>query len=759
MKYYLLSLIFTVIGVCNAAEPTIMLDFGSATSPLYEGFTRVTREGGDNVKWETKAELKEIENKIKRWKKANFDDVYYTSLNCDYVYGNGAAELKLSVPAGNYKVWVLLGNPAGGESKVWNSRISTNSDSAEINIPGNCGMRYALLNAAADKSGLTVRFDTANSWMINGMVVIPATDWDTLAETVIAPLWKEYEFVPKDLQANWKEVKQPILQKYPEPKWTEQQQKDGFVIFSRSMITAVWPTEFPASWEIDAPVRAFAAQNEFETLSFSIHALQKFRNISLKVSDMVSAEGHRLPGEFRQDYIHYMYTREFFNTTLNYFIGPDAVMPWKSQKLEKGKNLTIWLTANIQPLTPPGEYKGTAELNLDGKIKNIPISLKVLPITLIQDTHKHQAIYLRNPYQKAAEATDDFSRNWFLKKMDSELSELREAGITNYPQMHLLGTWQKDRWVYEYDTFGQIVEVGRKYGFQGPIVCGFPFRFLYTKYMKESQGEHLNNLKKMPPEEFFAELTSMIREITTEARNRNWPELLFYPVDEPSPSTLQMQFLTRCLQAIKAGGGKSFVTTESEDIPTHVLRPYLDVWCGPKFSNTAEEIAEVRKKYPNGEYWCYPGWIAGNDHVAAQCARFTYGFGFWKSGYQGLFLWHFSYPDGDPWNSLDGHEADTMNRSGNDGSVMPSPNWFGLREGMDDGRYIYTLECWINTARRAGFKDDAAEAEAFLKGQKDSIPVLHRYYNPDVWSAESTDVVRWQMAQRIMKLEKLVNNK
>ncbi len=753
-SFYLAAALLAAAGFAYAAEP-LMLDFGSADSPLYEGFTAVTGKGNAQVKWVSKTELMEVAHKIKRGGRL---DAYYTPLNCDYISGTGPAELKISVPPGNYKVWVLLGHPEGGVNKVWNNRISTSGSAVEINIPGNYEMRCAVMDAAADKDGLSVRFDTANSWLVNGMVVVPAADWEKVDESVIAPLWEEYEFLPKDVAKQWKKIPAPILDVYPEPKWSEQQKKDGFATFSRSQCAVIWPEDFPAAHEIDAPVRAFASWSEYETLSFSIHPLQDFRKVTLKVSDLVSAKGNRIAGELQKDYIRYMKERPHHNLWGTYYEGPDIVMPWQEQSLKKGRNLQIWLTAYVPPYTPAGDYKGTAEINLDGKVKQIPLTLKVLPITLQRDPDVYLSNYYRHPFWKMERAPDDFSRAWWLKKAEYEYAEMQKTGFTNHPQLHLQGSWKGDRWVYDYDALDRLLEFGRRYGFEGPFVSGFPFRQLFKKHIKEPQQEHLHDLK-MPSDAFFTELTSMTREIMAEAKNRNWPKMYLYPVDEPSANPVVVEFVTRVLKAIKDGGGYTYAAVEPEDAATVAYRPYLDAWSTPKFTLTAAEVEAQRKQYPGTQYWCYPNYAAGsNDHVATPAARMTFGFGFWKSGFQGQIPWNYSDCYGDQWNFLDGPVADAMNHNADDASVIPVANWIAFREGLDDLRYIYTLTRWITTARNLGFKDAAATAEATLARLKDSIPALERYHNFEL-NSETFDAMRWQIAEQIMKLEKLVMKK
>ena len=70
----------------------------------------------------------------------------------------------------------------------------------------------------------------------------------------------------------------------------------------------------------------------------------------------------------------------------------------------------------------------------------------------------------------------------------------------------------------------------------------------------------------------------------------------------------------------------------------------------------------------------------------------TWGFGFWKSGFRTLIPWIYQSSNGDPWNYLDGTSMDFFNRSTPDGEPIPVAMWEAYREGIDDGRYLYTLE-------------------------------------------------------------------
>ena len=98
----------------------------------------------------------------------------------------------------------------------------------------------------------------------------------------------------------------------------------------------------------------------------------------------------------------------------------------------------------------------------------------------------------------------------------------------------------------------------------------------------------------------------------------------------------------------------------------------------------------------------------------------TYGFGFWR----------------------------TRDR----GEPIPVAMWEAYREGIDDGRFITTLDRWIERAKKAGLKEAAAEAEADRQFVWDSIHVQIKYKYDDLWAPEAFDVYRWVLATQILKL-------
>jgi hypothetical protein len=60
---------------------------------------------------------------------------------------------------------------------------------------------------------------------------------------------------------------------------------------------------------------------------------------------------------------------------------------------------------------------------------------------------------------------------------------------------------------------------------------------------------------------------------------------------------------------------------------------------------------------------------------------------------EAMYYWHYQAFNGDPWNDLDGNARDwCVAYPGEDGELVPTIDWEGLREGVDDMRYIATLK-------------------------------------------------------------------
>ncbi len=341
-------------------------DFGTDTSPLREGYIRVTQGKSRDFQWRTQTKLRSAANKIidsqenKRRKSVEPPPVYYNALTCDHVSGSGQAELILKVPAGRYIAWALCGH-AGRPSRefVWNVQMG----GKEINLWKKFGIRELIFPVTADHYGAKILIKTKSSWLMNALILVPEKRWNSFKKgEEFKALSQEIFILPADKLKKWKKIPQPIIRPQLSVKWNDKQLKDGFALFRRGANDPVFPNELPKRDEINAPLRCFAAGNELESLTFTVHALKDIDSVSLKASALAGPGKNKLNApELR--YVRYMYVRPHYTVTDRYFEAPDIVMPYRQPlSLEKGRNLRFWLTVKVPAGTEPGIYSGKVTL-------------------------------------------------------------------------------------------------------------------------------------------------------------------------------------------------------------------------------------------------------------------------------------------------------------------------------------------------------------------------------------------------------------
>ena len=100
---------------------------------------------------------------------------------------------------------------------------------------------------------------------------------------------------------------------------------------------------------------------------------------------------------------------------------------------------------------------------------------------------------------------------------------------------------------------------------------------------------------------------------------------------------------------------------------------------------------------------------------------------------------------------------DFFNRSTPDGEPIPVAMWEAYREGIDDGRYLYTLERLIaEKANRGGRAAQiAAEAKKEVEFVWNAIEVQEKYKYDGLWSGPDFDAYRWLLASKILELERV----
>jgi hypothetical protein len=732
----------------------LLYDMGTEKSEVWSSFTQVTPKSDgwqakDGLTASARAYREMVENKSRG--REEQPPIWTNPITEDAVIGETANAFLIKAAPGDYNLYVVCGtSDSKYRAQFFDFTVQVGKQTQRVRIEGSYQFRTLRFRATVGKEPLAVKFTPRSKWVVNAIMAWTDADAVRVQKEVIAP-FEEWTFrMPPEQWAKWKQDPEPPTG--PMPKLATADEKRGFAVWSRHYLECIYSHTNPRAEDLNPELRAFATPGEFEPVNFIVRPLRDLANAKVSVSAIGPVPAKNI--EVRR--VRYMLARPNYTVLHRCRVVPDVLEWFEGGDLKAGENARFWLTMRVPDNAPAGEYRGNVTFTCAGGKAVVPVKLRILPFKLREDPAKIFGIYYHHPLDRAAEAKDEVSREYWRRKADLEHADMVAHGTRNV----VLSLWcpaaDKDgKFDLKWDTLAEKVAMWKKHGFVGPMVMGINSGGVYHKYMKESPGSHLRDVKD-PPEEFSREMTAMVRAIEAGRKERGWPEFLYYPVDEPSTNPDSVNFMVKVLKACKVAGVRTYVTAD----PTHEqfdpMRPFIDVWSTQPFAPDRETIlADMKAR--KVEYWCYPNHVNGeNDHTPVTGARMTYGFGFWRSGFLTLNPWIYQASGGDPFNYLDSSSMDFFNRSEQDGAPIPVAMWEAYREGYDDYRYIHTLEQLIAEAKKRGkpmAQETATKAERELKFVWDAIRVQLKYKHDDLWSPAEFDVYRWMVARQILAVQ------
>ena len=734
---------------------------GTSKSDVWAGFTKVTPTNAFNAKagfgWQNKNTLTASARAYREMIGDKYSGrevqppIWTSPITEAAVLGTTSNAFLIAAPPGDYTLYVVCGtSDSKYRAQFFDFTVQVNGQTQRVQIEGSYQFRTLRFRATVGQKPLAIQLAPRSKWVVNAVMAWTDADAAHVEKEIIAP-FEEWTFrMPPERWAKWKQDPEPPTG--PMPKLDAADEQRGFAVWSRHYLECIYPHTNPRPEELNPELRAFATPGEFEPVNFIVRPLRDMANAQISVSAIGPVPVQNI--SVRR--VRYMLARPNYTVMYRYRVVPDVLERFAGGDLKADENARFWLTLHVPDTAPVGEYSGQVTFTCASGNAIVPVKLRVLPFKLREDPKKIFGIYYEHPLNRAAEAKDDVSREYWRRKADLEHADMAAHGTRNV----VLSLWcspaDKDgKFDIKWDTLAAAIALGKKYGFVGPIALEINTEGVYEKYLHERFGEHMRNVKD-PPDAFCREMTAMIRAIEAGRRERGWPEFLYYPIDEPSTAPAAVNFMVKVLKACRAANVRTYVTADPTFEQFEPLRPWVDVWCTQPFApDRATLLADMQAR--KVEYWCYPNHINGeNDHTPVAGARMTYGFGFWRSGFLTLIPWIYGESIGDPWNYLDGSAMDFFNRSEPDGTPIPVAMWEAYREGYDDYRYLYTLEQLISEAKSSG--KPAALAATAKAGQElkfiwDSIRVQAKYKDNDLWSPAEFDVYRWIVAQQIIAVQ------
>ena len=490
--------------------------------------------------------------------------------------------------------------------------------------------------------------------------------------------------------------------------------------------TPVRPQEIPTAAALGGDLEGSACRGEIEPVSFAVHALTDLADLRLDISDL-SGPGAIPAGAVDPFVVKAWYTAGFYKGDPHgRFLVPDLLLkddalvrvdtenqhnylrstaedgaeeyilcsgptsealqnirPRDAKALQPvsvpaGTTKAFWLTVHVPEEAAPGNYRGTVTLRWSGeKTHRIPLRLHVLPFDLPPSPLIY-SIFNRSRIGATADPHDINTEYLTVERYEREIRNLVEHGIL-YPN--------------SYDGFALLrpaLEARRRAGVATERFYSVDLAYrvrVATQDGKEGRRELRKRIAEWKPvlEEF------------------GYRELWVMGIDEARGPQLKAQ--RPAVEAVHEAGARCWAAATHETT-FGVIGDLLDM---AVMAGVAKP-SELRKWHGGGkEVFCYGA--PQTEWEQPEIYRRNYGLVLWQTGYDGAMIYAYRHGMGHVWNDFDHPRRDhTLVYPTADG-LIDTIAWEGVREGIDDTRYMAALQQAISAAADPGA---AGRAQAWL---------------------------------------------
>lgn len=380
----------------------------------------------------------------------------------------------------------------------------------------------------------------------------------------------------------------------------------------------------------------------------------------------------------------------------------------------------FWVTVHVPEDAPAGTYRGVLRIvPANAPAREISLSVEVLPFVLAE-AHRDYGLYYRGQLvDEVKHVSSDYKTE---AQLEAEFRDMKAHGV------------------YLPDIYQPVSLKG------GDLdVTGF------EKYLaiKERAGLPLSPLLMLSigateatTDEAFTERVRLYEKFMAYARSRGITEVYFYGQDEASGEPLRRQ--REMWKEVHRVGAKTWAacSTGFFDLVGDVLDLPVIARQSP---NEVPRVKALGRKA-----WVYSWPLKASTGETPYSQRKSWGLKLYLSGMDGLHNYCYQFAEGPgemagrPWDDFDSsvYRSLCYTYPTVDG-VVSTLQWEAVREGIDDMRYIATLEKAIESAKSSGSREAQSAADKAADWLK-KMPVNHDLYE-----------MRTIIIQNIVNLEKL----
>ncbi len=536
----------------------------------------------------------------------------------------------------------------------------------------------------------------------------------------------------------------------------------GYILFEQPWMELLFKNSAPPADSARLELKTSFAPGEFEPLTLGLRAIDSLRNVRLRMSkpffNGITAEIAVVEAIPKRT-SNYRGRSEFIN-------APQYLEKNHVIDIEADQTRQFWITLHASGNTPPGIYQAEFELVSNTNVETIPVTARIHDLKL-----------------RPVEGYDIGFWVGFggmdRQSIEQTIKTMIDHGMTSLVTDHFFTLTGDSPENYAIDfsasTATIVGEACRKYNLRGNMIVAV---------------DALNRGKAF---------TRLVKEFDAYAEQRHWPPRIYTTYDEVPSHPHVFDAFTESIKVLHEAGFRVmadhiwYKTSRPLQKEVDLATPYIDVFVN-RFNTRrlfyVDSWEEMETECINRGKNLY-AYNSTNALTFAQAGAMRFAGGwFFRSfgrGTIGHLFCAFNKCRNNPYTELDGDTSDWLYVYPPQGKRKGGPaiDFVAFREGVDDLRYILTLEHEISAARENGFTADADAADSILDRLKNSFDKQrfyeesiffdskwsHRKINengrievsgelniPNGWNSTDYAFARDEMAAAIVKLQKVNRN-
>jgi len=476
----------------------------------------------------------------------------------------------------------------------------------------------------------------------------------------------------------------------------------SLTVFQIPWMERTYTTRMPKKNEISVPFSIRAARGEFESLTFGVYADKNVTDIRTEISgDFIHTDGRKKI--LKTDVtLHTVGNQKWNIDGYRYINIPTYLEKNHSVDINSRRTQRYWLTVHVPLDAAEGLYKSSVRIIENNKIAaEIPLTVQVRSFTLPIPPVSYFMYFDKNRMN----GQDKHIDTNYLKEIYTDMKNhgMTTMTIYNYP-------WHQNQYgEMVFDTKNDYMkkftesDIAGKMGIETVInlagECGFihpgigqnktsrtNFPLLYLCHSGVTNYELIAT---------FCPGIRTINLLTNLVHKNNWPELLFYVVDEPgTPNRIEE-------------AKKALTILENASLPvrktTAMVLGGVKEGLMPRYDINIIDIPQLSPELYNAVkshqdagniLWGYDCQQNGNN---PQVERYMYGYYCWRMGFTGFGQWVYACENREDYSRnliTYGHVLLTSN------GIVSTIGWEGKREGIDDYRYLFLLKTRADSKRK-----------------------------------------------------------